>query len=266
MPGDVPCRSPAGPQGFDAREVTDTIKRALASAGLDTQRGPMKGVTDTIDQALAAAGLRPAHRRARSARRDHRRRRAHDRRRDVGSAEIVQFPRADVAHRARAGEFASRAFTNHAGTRAYKVYVPRELRGGRERPGAADRDAPRLHADARRLRRRHADERAGRRARLPRRLSRAGAARERHEVLELVSPGRPGPRPRRARDPRGHRARGGARLPHRRAPHLRRRPVRRRCRWPSSSASPIPKCSPPSAPTPACRMAWPTTCRRRSRR
>ena len=133
MPSDSPSRPSAGPQRFDAREITDTIRRALASAGLDTRSGPMKGVTDTIDQALAAAGLRP--------------------RADVTgprgatvegvastvvderpSAEIVPFPRADVAHRARAGEFASRAFTNHAGTRTYKVYVPAGYRAEASEP------------------------------------------------------------------------------------------------------------------------------------
>ena len=37
--------------------ITETIQRALAAAGLNTQSGPMKGVTDTIHQALSAAGL-----------------------------------------------------------------------------------------------------------------------------------------------------------------------------------------------------------------
>lgn len=123
MPGDVPFRSSAGEHGFDAREITDTIKRALASAGLDTQSGPMKGVTDTIDRAFAAAGLRqrtgaPG---PRGATIDGVARTIVD---ESRTAEVVPFPRAGVAARARAGEFASRAFTNHAGTRTCKVYVP----------------------------------------------------------------------------------------------------------------------------------------------
>ena len=48
-----------GKQGFDATAVTDTIKRALASAGLDTSAGPLKHVTATIEDALSAAGLMP---------------------------------------------------------------------------------------------------------------------------------------------------------------------------------------------------------------
>ena len=68
--------------------------------------------------------------------------------------------------------FVTASFTNQAGTRDYKLYVPSQP----HRPAAAaDRDAARLHPVARRLRRRHAHERARRGARLPRRLP--GAAR-----------------------------------------------------------------------------------------
>ncbi len=228
MPGDVAfpiARGTAG--GFDAREVTDTIKRALASAGLDARSGPMKGVTDTIDQALAAAGLLQRSRRAGLARRDHRRRRAHDRRRTPHRRDRPLPARERRRTRARRRVrfphlHQSRGNANLQGLR------PGESCRGRAQPGTAGHDAARLHADARRLCRRHADECAGRRARLPRRVSRAGAARERDEVLELVSPGRSKPRPRRTRDPRGHRARNCRELRHRRAPHLRRRPFRRR--------------------------------------
>ena len=123
MPGDSPFRSSAAAGGFDAREVTDTIKRALASAGLDARSGPMKGVTDTIDQALASAGLlqRTGGPGSPGATIDGV---AHTIVDEPRTAEIVPFPRASVAGRARAGEFASRTFTNHAGTRTYKVYVP----------------------------------------------------------------------------------------------------------------------------------------------
>ena len=51
---------------FDTTKVTDTIKHALASAGLDTQSGPMKHVTDTIEDALSAAGLMPRSAKAQS--------------------------------------------------------------------------------------------------------------------------------------------------------------------------------------------------------
>jgi len=46
-------------RGFDATAITHTIKRALASAGLDTSNGPLAQVTGTIEQALSAAGLMP---------------------------------------------------------------------------------------------------------------------------------------------------------------------------------------------------------------
>jgi len=52
--------------GFDATRVTDIIKHALASAGLDARSGPMKHVTDTIEDALSAAGLMPRSERPQS--------------------------------------------------------------------------------------------------------------------------------------------------------------------------------------------------------
>ena len=121
---------------FDAAAINETIRNALASAGLDTQSGPMKGVTDTIAQALASAGMRP-----------------------VGAADSSAGPRPpygpviDVVAReigtpgpavpepapvhvpvhapepARPGEFVARSFTNRAGTRGYKLYVPTGYNG-----------------------------------------------------------------------------------------------------------------------------------------
>ena len=108
---------------FDSNQITHAIHRALASAGLDTQSGPLKSVTDTIQQALSAAGLHdPA---------------AAPSRRGVtieGTARDISAEPDRVAdaligtsssnHQAGLGEFLSRSFTNHAGTRAYKLYVP----------------------------------------------------------------------------------------------------------------------------------------------
>jgi hypothetical protein len=37
--------------------ITSTIERALSSAGLQTNSGPMQGVTETIRRALASAGM-----------------------------------------------------------------------------------------------------------------------------------------------------------------------------------------------------------------
>ena len=79
--------------------ITDTIQRALSAAGLNTRSGPMKGVTDTIERALAGAGLmqRPSAPRA-----------------EPGAP----------ADETTGGSFLERSFTNAAGTRAYKLYVP----------------------------------------------------------------------------------------------------------------------------------------------
>ena len=121
--------------------VIDTIKRALASAGLEPHAGPMKGVTDTIAQALSAAGLGP-----RDATTDRRaevidvvaRGTGHSGARADGAAGRPGAPGATgapgapgapegpgaPARPAAAGEFVSRSYRNAAGTRAYKLYVP----------------------------------------------------------------------------------------------------------------------------------------------
>ena len=104
----------------DGHAITDTIKRALAAAGLNTQTGVMKGVTDTIQQALAAAGLMQ---------------RAADPGQDAmtidGIAHDVSIdgnstPTTTVepVPPAQSGEFVTRSYTNNAGTRAYKLYIP----------------------------------------------------------------------------------------------------------------------------------------------
>ncbi|MCY7354710.1 MAG: PHB depolymerase family esterase [Lysobacter sp.] len=127
----------------DVDAITGTIERALASAGLDTQAGPMKGVTDTIQQALSAAGLdqqhaTPGHRESiiegvahRVAAEDIVKPQGRTPSRPKPPLDGVGFKSdgASVAPATRTkpalpGEFASRSFTNHAGTRAYKLYIP----------------------------------------------------------------------------------------------------------------------------------------------
>jgi len=111
--------------------ISDTIQRAFASAGLDTQAGPMKDVSDTIEQALSAAGLRQsgsgenraAAGRAASGHRD-----------NVIEGVAQRVPKQDACTPAAGkpmtpdasaqGEFGNHTFTNHAGTRTYKLYVP----------------------------------------------------------------------------------------------------------------------------------------------
>ena len=110
----------AAPFGISA--LTETIQRALSAAGLNTQVGPMKGVTDTIHQALAAAGLMQRIAPI-----------AHGATIDGVARQIDTSPGVtdstptepiEPAKPARPGEFVNRSFTNCAGTRTYKLYVP----------------------------------------------------------------------------------------------------------------------------------------------
>jgi poly(hydroxyalkanoate) depolymerase family esterase len=110
---------------FDVKNITETIQRALASAGLDTTSGPMRSVTDTIRRALASGGLAdttgPTV--------------ASDSVIDV-TARVVDVGEHDSNGSNRAptigdatppGAFETREFNNHAGTRSYKVYVPARI-------------------------------------------------------------------------------------------------------------------------------------------
>ncbi len=107
---------------FDANAVNETIRRALASAGLDTTAGPMHDVTETIRCALASAGL-------------------HDAAGAVVSAEPVidvvariidvgdmdgsesrdQPPAVEIE---APGTFQMHEYSIRAGSRSYKLYVP----------------------------------------------------------------------------------------------------------------------------------------------
>ena len=108
---------------FDAQAINETIRRALASAGLDTASGPMRGVTDTIRRALSSAGLPTTAGDAS----------APDDVIDV-VARVVDIRQNDAANPVRqsptdaprvpAGTFETCAYTNAAGSRAYKLYVP----------------------------------------------------------------------------------------------------------------------------------------------
>jgi len=93
---------------FDAAAIHATIQRALTSAGLDTAAGPMHDVTETIRRALHAV---PEAATA------------------VDRASVIDVPAREVftddaAAQPGSGRFETRAFSNDAGTRAYKTYVP----------------------------------------------------------------------------------------------------------------------------------------------
>lgn len=118
---------------FDMGAINDTIEQALTSAGVNTQTGPMKGVMDTIQQSLAAAGL---NRHAPVAGEhgvtiDGIAREIVTRDDTAGDAPIRPTIPAD---RVQPGEFVSRSFTNHAGTRTYKLYVPASYSGELGKP------------------------------------------------------------------------------------------------------------------------------------
>ncbi len=110
--------------------ISQTIERALVSAGLNPKAGPLKAVTTTIEKALGAAGL--------SAWRDSKPGKP------IGRAPMFRAPQpaqrapspsadragdtaVDVA--AGEGEFITRAYTNGAASRNYKLYVPSAYAG-----------------------------------------------------------------------------------------------------------------------------------------
>lgn len=107
---------------FDADAINATIQRALASAGLDTTAGPMHGVTETIRRALVAGRHAEAAPRFDS-----------DAIIDVAARVVPAGEDTNAAWnrapsiseaRQRPGSFEAHEFSNDAGSRAYKVYVP----------------------------------------------------------------------------------------------------------------------------------------------
>jgi poly(hydroxyalkanoate) depolymerase family esterase len=96
---------------FDADAINTTIQQALASAGLDTQAGPMREVGETIRRALAAGGLASA-----------------GPRRDADTvdvaARVVSGDEGSQSPGRATGRFEAHTFGNAAGRRAYKLYVP----------------------------------------------------------------------------------------------------------------------------------------------
>ena len=108
------------PARFNADHINQTIQRALASAGLDTSTGPMHGVTETIRRALES-GNRPSVV-------------SHDMPQpgvpEPASDRAPPLGRRDGSQPAMdgtlglPGRFIRGEFSNQAGTRAYKLYVP----------------------------------------------------------------------------------------------------------------------------------------------
>jgi poly(hydroxyalkanoate) depolymerase family esterase len=107
---------------MNVMNISETIERALASAGLDTTAGPLRGVTDTIRRALSSAGLDTLQPPAGTGKPfidvDAR---------VVGTAPdraASPFAEPVVTEGGTHGTRVARTFSNRAGTRAYTVYVP----------------------------------------------------------------------------------------------------------------------------------------------
>lgn len=108
--------------------ISNTIHQALTAAGLDPQRGALKGVTQTIRKALADAGLVQGEAPARARKRD-----TDDAVDavdviDVNAREVPASPeraaRASPQAAPAIGSFVSRQYTGPGGSRAYKLYTP----------------------------------------------------------------------------------------------------------------------------------------------
>ncbi|WP_298829875.1 PHB depolymerase family esterase [uncultured Piscinibacter sp.] len=111
---------------FDADAINETIQRALAAAGLDTQAGPMRDVTETVRRALASgrpggaapnsdhASVIDVDARVVPAGADTDTDPATARRRQPSTGEARQWR----------GSVETHEFGNDAGRRIYKVYVP----------------------------------------------------------------------------------------------------------------------------------------------
>lgn len=107
---------------FDANAIHETIRRALASAGLDTTAGPMRGVSETIRHALAAGLRAPAGARFDPASVIDVAARLVPSPGDGGPVPGREPPSGES--RPRPGRVEAHEFSNDAGTRAYKVHVP----------------------------------------------------------------------------------------------------------------------------------------------
>ena len=120
--------SPTGLPTFDAGGITATIEKAFAAAGLSTQTGFMHDVTETIRRALSSPSPDPGHASRQSSRPI-----------DAYAREVGPQPDAPALpgtapaapETFTPGEFVTRQFRNHAGARAYKLYVPRSDAGER---------------------------------------------------------------------------------------------------------------------------------------
>jgi poly(hydroxyalkanoate) depolymerase family esterase len=114
----------AGLLAVDGGKIADTIRRALTSAGLNTTSSPIVDMNDTIRRALLGAGM--LHYDAAAPKSPH----VTDgtKLRPVGSLHAMGGVAADSSctdARALPGQFVNRSYSNGAGARAYKLYIPK---------------------------------------------------------------------------------------------------------------------------------------------
>jgi poly(hydroxyalkanoate) depolymerase family esterase len=106
---------------FDTDQITQTIERALASAGLDISTGPMLDVTETIRRALGtpatpSAGFPTAVQPLEVLERVDEQ--------GPGHGRVEPSPASSRGPVSLPGRFTAGEYSNHAGSRAYKLYVP----------------------------------------------------------------------------------------------------------------------------------------------
>ena len=106
--------------------IAETIQKALASAGIDTHSGAFKSTADTINAALARAG--PTKQGDAAEGETDRGRTFDGVAREIGrgaeAPESTVVGDATIARPPGQTGFVSRSFSNHAGTRDYKLYIP----------------------------------------------------------------------------------------------------------------------------------------------
>lgn len=102
--------------------ISETIERALRSAGIDVDNGATRRAADTIRRALAAAGIA-----------QHPATRSGAQRASAGPVEFVErvdVPAPTPAPAHTGAGFVDRSHTGPAGTRTYKLYVPTSAPAG----------------------------------------------------------------------------------------------------------------------------------------
>jgi poly(hydroxyalkanoate) depolymerase family esterase len=104
--------------------ITDTIERALKSAGLEPRSAVFKGVSDTIQKALTDAGIAPRGTADAEAAEPAAKRRVVAEWRDAVPLRPQRPVDPSPAGDAGSGPFVTRRVANAAGSRDYKLYVP----------------------------------------------------------------------------------------------------------------------------------------------